>query len=238
MLNLLSREVACRKIDDGMEPGAGDAFGFALATLATELGTGPRRCRVLDLEVSWRRASANLLALGEAAEVAPADIFYPGLRLAMSATGDVLRVDPLFLRLACFSRLTWSAAGVAVRWRTAGHSPASRRVTLARLLDGGGRVDVILSEGLRCIASLRSRVVDASWARELLREHGLPGGLLERLEEAWHVEGAERSRYGVLNALTRLATHASDLPSPLRCALARVAEAVAFGDEAAIPAAA
>jgi hypothetical protein len=42
----------------------------------------------------------------------------------------------------------------------------------------------------------------------------------------------------VLNALTRLATHASDLPASLRCALARAAEEVAFGDAVALPAAA
>jgi hypothetical protein len=204
MQNLLSIADACRRLTvAASSPGP----ARALRALAARLG----RCRVMDLVIDRGRARADLLALDEASEVAPGDLFYAGLRVSLPLERGRVRAAPLFVRLACFNRLVWSGARC------------------------GAGVDVrrLLAAGLLRVGALRVDGVGGSWARALLHAQGLPGDLEERLEEAWRTEGAERSRYGVLNALTRLATHERALPVATRRALARAAARVAFGGAAA-----
>jgi hypothetical protein len=161
----------------------------------------------MDLALAGDRATADLIALDEAREVLPGDVFYAGLRVSLSLTRGRVRAAPLFVRLACFNRLVWSGA------RCDGHAP--------------GRD--LLAEGLARIGALHAHAVPGAWAHALVQADGLPSGIEEPLEEAWRVEGAEPSRYGVLNALTRLVTHDGALPRAARRALARAAERLAFG---------
>jgi hypothetical protein len=161
----------------------------------------------MDLAFAGGRATADLIALDEAREVLPGDVFYAGLRVSLPLTRGRVRAAPLFVRLACFNRLVWTAA------RCDGRSPER----------------ALLADGLARIGALHAHAVPGAWAHALVREHGLPIEIEEPLEEAWRVEGAESSRYGVLNALTRLVTHDGALPRATRRALARTAERVAFG---------
>jgi hypothetical protein len=203
MVNLLSVADACRRIEAAASSAAP---ARALRALAARLG----RCRVMDLAFAGERASANLIAFDEAREVLPGDVFYAGLRVSLSLTGGKAHAAPLFLRLACFNQLVWDGAALD------GHESAAR-------------VHDLLAEGLGRIRALRAQAVDGAWANALVGEQGLPVALQEPLEDAWRAEGAEPSRYGVLNALTRLATHDGALPAATRRALARAAERVAFG---------
>jgi hypothetical protein len=196
MVNLFSITDACQRIDAAA---SSRAPAQALRSLARRLG----RCRVMDLVITHDRATGNLIALDEAREVLPGDVFYTGLRVSLSLATGAVRAAPLFLRLACFNRLVWDGAVLE-----------------------GRPVRALLAEGLDRIAALREHAVPDGWVRGF---PGLPDGIAEPLEAAWRAEGAEPSRYGVLNALTRLATHEGALPLATRRALARAAERLAFG---------
>jgi len=203
MVNLLSVADACRRI-------AAAATSPEPARALRALAAGLGRCRVMDLTVERDRVTANLIAFDEARELLPGDVFYAGLRVSLPLSGGRLHAAPLFLRLACFNRLVWDGAALA-----AGES--------------GARVRALLAEGFGRIRALRAQVVDATWAGDLVREHELPVELSEPLEDAWRAEGAELNRYGVLNALTHVATHEEALPAATRAALARAAAQLAFG---------
>ncbi len=208
MVNLLSVADACRRIAAAT---ASPAPARTLRALAAGLG----RCRVMDLTVEHERVSANLIAFDEAREVLPGDVFYAGLRVSVPLDGGRLHAAPLFLRLACFNQLVWDAEALA------GDEPAAR-------------VRALLAEGFGRIRDLRSQSVEGTWASDLVAERGLPTTIREPLEDAWRAEGAELNRYGVLNALTHVATHEGALPLALRRALARAAEQVAFGSRACL----
>jgi hypothetical protein len=203
MVNLLSVADACRRITAAA---SSPAPARALRALARGLG----RCRVMDLAIDNDHARANVIAFDEAREVLPGDVFYTGVRVSLPLQGGRMHAAPLFLRLACFNQLVWDGAALA------GH-------------ESGARVRALLAEGVGRIRALRAQSVDNGWAGALVHEQELPHELREALEDAWRAEGAEPSRYGVLNALTRLATHDGALPVATRRALARAAERVAFG---------
>jgi hypothetical protein len=59
--------------------------------------------------------------------------------------------------------------------------------------------------------------------------------LLPVLHEAWRAEGSEATSYGVMNALTRVATHAADLSARMRNALSGLAGILAFRHEHICP---
>jgi hypothetical protein len=82
---------------------------------------------------------------------------------------------------------------------------------------------------LQAIRELQNERIGVAqlWRQFLARSRLSSESLLRHLEEAWTTEGREETAYGAFNALTRVATHATDLSVRQRSALAALAGVLA-----------
>ena len=83
-----------------------------------------------------------------------------------------------------------------------------------------------LEQKLAAINQLQSKRIEGIGAvieRFLRQAHLFSRSLYGRLLGAWEEEGKEQSAFGVLNALTRVATHTHDMPAWQRQRLSRLA---------------
>src|SRR5205823_1774029 len=82
-----------------------------------------------------------------------------------------------------------------------------------------------LEQKLAAIEQLQRKRIEGIGAvveRFLRQAHLYSRSLYGRLLEAWEEEGSEQSAFGVLNALTRVATHAHGMPVWQRRRLSRL----------------
>ena len=81
-----------------------------------------------------------------------------------------------------------------------------------------------LDAKLGAIKKLAGERADRAQLEQFLHQARMHSrGLMDGLQNAWAVEGDERTAFGLLNALTRLATHDAGLSARQRAALARLA---------------
>jgi len=82
-----------------------------------------------------------------------------------------------------------------------------------------------LQEKLASIRRLKDKEIEIKTILErfLQQAHLFSRGLMKSLLLAWELEGSEKTAFGALNALTRVATHSTELTPRLRGRLARLA---------------
>ena len=86
-----------------------------------------------------------------------------------------------------------------------------------------------LSPLLNTIRESRDERIEVATARDqmLRRARMYSENLVHILQTAWELEGSESTAYGLLNALTRVATHEVSLSTRHRLALARLSSVLA-----------
>lgn len=189
--------------------------------------------RVQDLRANDEGFTLDLISPRVVEEVRPGDILHGGVRIEHSPTGGrATTVAGFVIRLVCANGL--------VQRECTGPRPRSTARTRRLPADRAGARELQINqirrlaaeawrglEGrLAAIRRLRDEALDdvqKDLERFLRQARVFSRGLMARLRRAWEEEGAEPSAFGLLNALTRVATHATDLDAGQRGRLARLA---------------
>jgi hypothetical protein len=169
-------------------------------------------------------------------EVRRGDPVYAGVSVAHSLTGEfATRVEGYVLRLRC---LNGAVSRECVKPR---HVHRSRRLSASRpgardqqrkqisalAKDAMDRLNQRMV-GLRRLTTERADLehLGPNWLRRLRLSSDR---LMPLLRQAHAIEGSENTAYGILNAITRVATHNTELPPNIRSTLARMGGLLAFG---------
>lgn len=193
-----------------------------------------------DMEVSNLRLRAassefQLLSINRLkSEVVPGDVVRAGLSIVHSPVGaHPTWVEAYLERLVCSN-------GMLHRDHVGRQKPRTRRLPIEMAGAREMQFDQVrrlaaeafatLEQKLSALQALRDEGVDVerlltAW---LERARLSVGALMPRLMEAWRIEGADDTAYGVLNAITRVATHSRDLKLHERRTIARLAGLLAF----------
>ena len=197
---------------------------------------------VHDLRFDEDEYRADLIATDAGEEVAPGDVLRYGIRVTHSSLGEyATQIETYILRLICTNGLTHRecVSRRAARTRRLGiDHPDAARLQVEQIRRLARSSWTSLAAKIRAIRALREeRVddVDGVLTRWLERARLSPRNLLPPLREAWREEGAEATSYGVMNALTRVATHNPGLSSRMRGVLSGLAGVLAFRHEHICP---
>jgi hypothetical protein len=162
-------------------------------------------------------------------EVRPGDAIHGGIRLQHSLLGDsATTVETYLLRLVCRNGLTRrqcvSKRSARTR-RLGGDLRDARRLQVEQVRRLVHTTWSGLRDSLVAIRALQDEPLDAEplWRQFLGRARMYSQTLLELLHQAWEAEGREATAYGALNAMTRVATHATNLSRRHRQALMALA---------------
>lgn len=168
--------------------------------------------------------SLDVVSPTRTGEVRQGDVIESGVSLKWARSPDEgLLVEQLFYRLACLNGLRHRESGVAsriLRVSSGRHLYAVEdtvREAWVQLPARMGQLQRLPANRVGILASVFGAF------------SSVPSRLAPRVNAAWTEEGGERTEWGRLNALTRVATHATDLSEADRELLNRSAAAIAFG---------
>jgi hypothetical protein len=186
---------------------------------------------VRNLCLNDHSMTLDLVSPQLAEEVRPGDVLRGGLHVAHSEYyGQATQIMGYVLRLLCINGLLQRQCLGESRRST----PRTRRLAMSHPEAREMQMDQIRKivartwsgqEKLAAISQLQNKEVEIKLTLErfLRQAHLFSRGLMDLLLQAWETEGREQSAFGALNALTRVATHASELPGWKRQRLARLA---------------
>jgi hypothetical protein len=193
------------------------------------------QCLLLDDE----SFALDVVSPAVAEEVRPGDVIRAGVHVRHSQLdGQATQVMASVHRLLCENGLVQRQCLGAHR----GSTPRARRLPADRPEAREMQMSQIrrlvadtwggLQEKLGAIRRLKDKRVEVQTALErfLRQAHLFSHALMGRLLAAWEEEGGEATAFGALNALTRVATHARELPRWQRQRLARLAGVYANQD--------
>jgi hypothetical protein len=184
---------------------------------------------VHHLEMRDEAFRLDIVSPSVAIEVRPGDVIEAGLSVEHYYTGlRATTVMASIVRLLCANGLVQREC-VGVR-RTA----RTRRLDTGQQNAENLQIEQIrhmvadtrqrLDAKLVAIKKLASERADQAQLEQFLHQARMHSrGLMDGLQNAWAAEGDERTAFGLLNALTRLATHDAGLSARQRAALARLA---------------
>ncbi|MCL5671108.1 MAG: hypothetical protein M1423_07420, partial [Acidobacteria bacterium] len=187
-------------------------------------------------QIEWLGESFQLDLVGSKLhqEILPGDVVEGGLRIRHSLIGEHATVIQVYvLRLACTNGLTYrecvSRRAARTRRLPIGH-PGAHDLELAQVWRLASDAWSGLREKLDALRALPGEELHVpqvlrSW---ILRAHLSTRRLLPLLMQAWHTEGGRDNAFDALNALTRVATHATSLSLRERRALAALAGVLGF----------
>jgi hypothetical protein len=167
-----------------------------------------------------------------AEEVRPGDILHAGVHVRHSQlAGEATQVLVYVIRQLCENGLVQrQCLGEARRStprarRLSAERPEAREMQSAQIRRLVTETWGGLQQKLTAIRRLKDKRVEVRTALErfLRQAHLFSHALLGRLLQAWEQEGGEATAFGVLNALTRVATHAPQMPGWQRQRLSRLA---------------
>ena len=206
--------------------------GSEVVTAALEgVGESYADLEVSDLRFNDESFTLEFISSREATEVRVGDVISSGLQVQHSRLGDHPTVILSFVyRLICRNGMVYRECTGARRTsrirRLAGGSDAAveqQRHQIRRLSGERWTHAQRLLEPIR--RSSQEPVAKPLGVMERFLRSGrlFSRDLLQWLEEAWAAENSERTAFGVLNALTRVATHEMRLSERQRRALAALA---------------
>jgi len=170
--------------------------------------------------------------------VRPGDIVQSGLHIVHERFGvNATIVEGFMLRLVCTNGMTRRecVGDGEKRPRTRklpADFPNSRELQIDQIRRLAQRNWNLLGSQLEALQQTRERSTDVQQllTRYLQRGRISVRNMLPRLLEAWRTEGAERTHYGAVNALTRIATHDHTLSRRQRRMVASLAGVLAFSE--------
>jgi hypothetical protein len=203
--------------------------------VAESFGPDASDVEVSNVSLSAATAEFQFLSVNRLKnEVAPGDVVRAGLSVTHSPVGaHPTWVEAYLERLICRN-------GMLHRDHIGRQKPRTRRLPLD--MPGAHDMQLLqvqrlatqefatLDRKLNALNQLREERADVEpMLRRWLEMARLSvSALLPLLMEAWRVEGSEHTAYGVLNAITRLATHSNVLTVRQRRTIARLAGLLAF----------
>ena len=189
-----------------------------VAAVAEGINADESALDAYDIKFFNESFQIDLLGVDRQEEIAPGDIMRAGLRLTHSLIGAHATVVETFIwRLACRNGMVHrdceSRRGLRTR-RLPTHMSNARQLQLDQVRRLAATTWDGLQQKLESIQALQEEQVDN--VEELLRrwvERGRlsANNLLPPLMDAWREEGGNHTAYGVMNAITRVATHLPDL---------------------------
>ena len=203
--------------------------GEVLHAVRDGFGSDAATFEVQELEIRDEAFRLDIVSPSVFAEVRPGDVIEAGVRVEHAYTGErATTVMAFVVRLVCSN-------GMVHR-----ECVASRRTARTRRLDANREDAGILQVGqirrmteeirkelepkLVAIGRLAEERADRSQLEQFLRQARMHSrGLVDQLRRAWAAEGDEQTAFGLFNALTRLATHGTELSARQRAMLARLA---------------
>jgi hypothetical protein len=182
---------------------------------AVQNGAG-RTLDVKHLAISEVGFQVDLLVENESEEVAVGDIVSAGIHVSHSAIGEhATSVVPYFYRLVCRNGLTRRECGQRKELSRTRRMPSERADAREIQIEQVRRLAFdtcsSLRQKLEVVRKLKDEQVDVNHLMSrFLERGGMSTRLwLPRLRRAWEMEGSEATAYGVMNAMTRIATHGS-----------------------------
>ena len=170
---------------------------------------------VHDLNVGEGSFQLDLVSVDEN-EVRPGDAVRAGLRITHSSIGDHANwIETFIFRLLCRNGMTRrdcvARRGIRTR-RLDADLPGAREMQVAQVRNWAQGTWNALDEKLDAIRALPTHKIEVEAVSRILQRFLERGRLsvnifLPILLEAWEEEGAEASLFGIMNALTRVATH-------------------------------
>jgi hypothetical protein len=201
-----------------------------LQALKEGVGADATQLQVHALSVTDERIDVDLVSSRLSQDVRVGDAVRAGIHLEHSLLGEQATVVATFiLRLVCRNGLVHRDCVNHKR------SPRTRRLENNRSNARELQQDQIrrlaagtwdhLFEKLEAIRRLQHEAVDApAMLEQFVRRSRLYShSVMEHLRTAWQTEGSEPTRFGVLNALTRVATHSAELTVRQRRMLSQLA---------------
>ena len=174
-----------------------------------------------------------------ATEVRRGDVLHGGVHVTHSQRdGQATQVMPYIVRLVCENGLVQREClgverGSTPRTRRLpADRPEAKEMQLAQIRKLVAKSLSGLGKKLEAIGQLQDKKVQVNDAldRFLRQAHLFSRALVKQLLKAWTEEGSEQTAFGVLNALTRVATHSPDLAPWQRQRLSRLAGVYAGQD--------
>lgn len=203
------------------------------------IGEHATELEVQNLSVDDESFTLEIVSSRIADEVRPGDVLRGGVHVTHSQLeGEATQVLAYVNRLVCSNGLVQRQCVGEKRRSTprtrrlSADRPEARDMQRAQIRKLVAETWEGLSKKLDVIRRLQDKSVEVRPVLErfLRQAHLYSQSLMERLLEAWEIEGSEPSAFGALNALTRVATHSAELPSWQRQRLSRLAGVYANQD--------
>ena len=205
-------------------------------TLDTLPATIQDSCQVAKISQSRSQFTICIVSKNHFAEPRVGDIVEAGLQITSFSNGArATRVEAYLRRLACLNGLTQrecikNGGGRRTRrLKVVGDVEAAKFEQRDQLSGLITETMEGLNVRLGAIANIESEPANvADLVEQILRQGRLfSNTLMNRILEAWEVEGREDTLYGALNALTRVATHDTEITTRQAGGLARLAGVLA-----------
>jgi hypothetical protein len=241
----LNDKTSCIVSRDGalLDVGRIDLFtldnGAVLQAAREGIGNPASTLEVQNFHLEDESFVIDLVSPQLAEEVRPGDLLHGGVHVKHSLfDGQATQVMAYVVRLICANGLVQRQCLGEKRRSTprtrrlAAGRPAAKEMQMAQIRKLVADTWTGLQQKLGAIRRLRDKPVKIRTILErfLRQAHLFSHGLMESLLLAWEEEGSEFSAFGALNALTRVSTHAEEMPPWQRARLARLAGVFANQD--------
>jgi len=203
-----------------------------LRAVGEGVGAHASTLEVQNLHLDDESFALEVVSPRLAEEVRAGDVIRAGVHVSHSQLdGKATQVMAYLLRQICTNGVVQRECLGEKRRSTprarrlSAERPEAREMQIAQIRKLVADTWSGLGNKLEAIRRLQDKPVQVRTALErfLTQAHLFTHGLMERLLQAWVEEGSEPSAFGVLNALSRVATHSQEMPAWQRQRLARLA---------------
>lgn len=202
-----------------------------LSAVRDGIGETPASLAVSRLSFDGESFVTEIVSRQVPIEVRPGDVICGGLRVTHSHLGaEATSILSFVLRLVCANGLVHRECTGPRRTARTRRLPAGSKGVRERQLEQVRRLAhqswSHTQRLLNSVQHLREESVSdprSVFERYLRNARLYSQALLARLLEAWAIENSERTAFGVLNAMTRVATHEARLSERQRRAIAALA---------------
>lgn len=234
----LSDKNSCLLIrgDTFLDLGRSDLYTLNNATVVEAVregvGSAAAELEVRGFHVDDESFALDTVSPQLAEEVRPGDILRAGVHVEHSQlNGQATQVMAYVTRLVCKNGMVHreclgQSRSTPRTRRLSVDRPEAKEMQKAQIRKLVAETWGGLKEKLGVIRRLRDKDlsdVRNTLERFLRQAHLYSRALMDSLLVAWEQEGSEKSAFGALNAITRVATHSTELPSWKRQRLARLA---------------
>jgi hypothetical protein len=211
--------------------------GDVLRAVEEAVGIGSEGLKVTRVGADLERLDIEIVSPLKGITIRPGDIVQSGLHVSHHRFGTEATVIEAFIfRLVCSNGMTRrecvSRDGIVRTRKLPVDFPNGRDLQLAqvrRLAQQNWNGLQAQLEALKATSD-RAAHVEELLTRWLQRARISVRAVMPRLLSAWREEGAEKTYYGAVNALTRVATHDPELSERQRRVLASLGGVLAFSE--------